>query len=345
MQYGGNYWNIKEILPYQRNFNFINSIRSQGKSYTSAGFVLDRFLDKDEQFIFIVRTVDEKKNGALKQWFEKVTLEQFPNLPLTFNSDTLFYTPEKDKNTWSVVGHCRALSEAVKVKKQSFPRVRWMLFDEYMLEPKHYDLYVKGWREPDLFLNMYHTIDREKDYVTCFLFGNNTAFYNPYHLHPAFQIPPCEPGEIWYSENVLFQRYEPSAGMLEKQKKNKFLKMVEGTEYGNYAKDGKYVGDNENFIQSRSNKANFIFAFRFDSDTFGVWFDYNINCTFVSSKYNAGNSMCLSLDNISNERDLRVTKKHSLIKWLVKKYVSGNVYYENMEIKLKAEKIIINKML
>ena len=121
--------------------------------------------------------------------------------------------------------------------------------------------------------------------------------------------------------------------------------MVEGTEYGNYARDGKYIGDNENFIQSRSNKANFIFAFRFDSDTFGVWFDYNINCTFISGKYNVGNSMCLSLDNISNERDLRVTKKHSLIKWLVKKYVSGNVYYENMEIKLKAEKIIINKML
>lgn len=168
MKYGGKYWNIKEILPYQRNFNFINSVRSQGKTYTTSGFMIDRFLERDEEFMLVVRTVDEKKNGALKQWLSKVLMKEFTNLPLTINSDTLYYSPEKDKNTWRVIGHCRALSETVKVKKQSFPKVRWMVFEEYMLEPKHYDLYVKGWHEPDLLLNLYHTVDREQDYVTCF---------------------------------------------------------------------------------------------------------------------------------------------------------------------------------
>lgn len=345
MIYGGDYWNIKEILPYQRHFNFINSIRSQGKTYTSAGFSIDRFLEKGEESMFLVRTVDEKKKGALKEWYAKVLAEQFPDLPVMFTSDCMFYTPSKDKFTWREMVHCRALSETIKVKKQSFPRVKWLFMDEYMLEAKHQDLYVKGWREPDLLLNLYHTIDRERDYVTCFLLGNNTAFYNPYHLHQAFQIPPCEPGTIWYSENVLFQRYEPTVGMIKKQKKNKFLKMIEGTDYAKYARDGEYIGDNENFIQDKTNKANFIFAFKFDADTFGVWYDYNCDSVFISAKFNAGNGLCLSLDEVSTEREIRITKKNTLIKWLAKKYSFGRVFYEDMGIKLKAENVIVKRML
>lgn len=345
MKYGGDYWNIKELLPYQRNFNFINSVRNAGKSYTCAGFAIDRFLNKDEKSLLLVRTVDEKKSGALQKWFAKVCSKEFPNVPLVFTSDCLYYAPDKDRDTWSIITYCRALSEAVKVKKQSFPGVKWLFMDEYMLEPKHYDLYVKGWNEPDLLLNIYHTVDREEDYVTCFLLGNNTAFYNPYHLHQAFQIPPCSPGEIWYSENVLFQRYEITKSMEERKKKNRFLRMVEGTSYGKYAKDGVYVGDNENFIAQKTGRSNFIFSFKFDSDNFGVWFDSRVNRVYISSKLPAGSRVHLSLDTVGSETDIRVGRKNSLIKWLVKKYSMACVYYESMEIKLKAQEIIERKML
>lgn len=344
MIYGGDYWDIKKILPYQRNFNFINSERSTGKSYTTAGFTIDRFLKTQEQSMLLVRTVDEKSHGALRKWYEKVIAKEFPGLPITFTSDAMFYAPEKDKVTWKVICECRALSEAVKVKKQSFPNVKWMMMDEYMLEPKHFDLYVKGWEEPNLLLNIYHTVDREEDRVCMFLLGNNTAFYNPYHLHPAFQIPPVEPGEIWYSENVLFQRYEAPESLKKKKKQNKFLKMIEGTSYGRYAKNGEYIGDNENFVEERTNKSNYVFAIKCNSDSFGVWFDYTTNRVYISTKWNTCGGVCLSLDLIEDGRDIRVTKRHSLIKWLGKKYSEARVFYESMEVKLKAEDIIRKKV-
>lgn len=66
MHYGGKYWNIKTYLPYQRNFNFINSERTIGKTYTAQGFFLERAINKGEETIYIVRTQDEKKNGVLQ---------------------------------------------------------------------------------------------------------------------------------------------------------------------------------------------------------------------------------------------------------------------------------------
>lgn len=335
------YWNIKKILPYQRNFNFINSIRSTGKSYTTCGFFIERFLKQKEEFMLVVRTQNEKTDNALGDWVKKVMIKEYPDVPYLCTKDKMFYTPDKkDKNTWEVMGHCKALSEAVKIKKKAFPGVRWMCMEEYMLEPKNQDEYVKGWKEPDLFLSLYHTIDREEDYVVCFLLGNNTAFYNPYHLHKAFNIPPVEPGRIWTGKNVLFQWALPSEELKRKKNECKFLDMIGGTEYGKYAKEGEYIGDNYNFVGDKSNKAIYCFSFKTELGAFGVWHDYDSSFVYISYKQNAINGICISIDRVDSEGDVLGGKSNSLIKWLGNKYKKGLVFYEDMEIKLKVENTI-----
>lgn len=341
MKYGGKYWNIKDILPYQRHFNFINSIRNMGKSYTTAGFFIERFIKHKEKFILLTRTAKEKEEGALRKWVDKVMFKEYQSIPWTVVGEDMFLTPEKDKNTWEIMGHCRALSEAIKVKKQSFVNVKWGCMEEYMLEPRHMDLYVKGWNEPDLLLNIYHTIDREEDKFTLFLLGNNTAFYNPYHLHPAFNIPPTPQGEIWKSENVLFQFYQPNEEMIQSKKMNKFLRMVEGTEYGSYAVKGIYVGDKNDFIESRTQKAIFCFNIRANQFHCGVWCDSNAGLVYLSNKTNIGTglNLCIAGGLMRNERG--VNKSNNLIKWLSKNYMAGNVMYENAELRIKGEEMIL----
>lgn len=341
MKYGGKYWNIKDILPYQRHFNFINSIRNMGKSYTTAGFFVERFLKNQEKFILLTRTAQEKKEGALSRWVDKVMFNEFPEVPYTCLGGDMYYTPEKDKATWKIMGYCRSLSEAIKVKKQSFVNVRWGCLEEYMLEPKHSELYVKGWREPDLLLNIYHTIDREEDKLTLFMLGNNTAFYNPYHLHPAFNIPPTERGEIWKSENVLFQFYEANQEMVEAKKKNKFLRMIEGTEYGSYALEGNYIGDKNDFIEERSGKSVFCFNIRANEFSCGVWSDYNTGIVYLSNKTNTGSGLSISIAGGINVNERGVNKQNSLIKWLAKNYMHGMVFYETPQLRLKGEEMIL----
>ena len=255
------YWDINEILRYQRIFNFINGVRSIGKSYTTQKFFIKRALQKQEEFIYLVRTQDQKKSGVFEKAFSKVLQNEYPCNTIKFTNDICYLEiPEEDDQ---ILGYCVALTEYVKLKVKSFPNVYWLMFDEYMLEKDSPSRYVNGWKEPELFLNIYHTIDREELRVKCFLLGNNTEFYNPYHLSKAFRIPPTEVGNIWKIELVLFQWAIPSESLTEDKSKNPFLKMIERTEYGSYASKGNYIGDNHNFIMKRTTTAKHQFYFSY----------------------------------------------------------------------------------
>ena len=337
------YWDINKILPYQRCFNLINGERSIGKSYTTEKFLIKRALNKDEEFVYLVRTQDEKKNGVLEKAFEKVLQNEYADYQIESTKDemTLVIDTEETEEK-KTLGYCIALSEAIKIKKRSYPNVKYIMFDEYMLELKHGTSYVNGWNEPDLFLNIYHTIDREEDRVICFLLGNNTSFYNPYHLHPAFKIPTINKGEIWYNENVLFQWAESTTELAKEKSKCKFLKMIDKTEYGQYAKNGDYVDDNVNFIMKRTQSARHLFNLAYEGTIYGVWNDNKLGRIFIDDKYDPSChiSYALTLDDHTENTMLTRNKNLALLQWLSKNFKLGNVRFVDMKIKVKVEKAI-----
>lgn len=334
------YWDINKILRFNRCFNFINGERSIGKSYTTQKFIVGRAIKRGQEFVYLVRTQDEKKHGILAQAFEKVLISEYKNYNIESNNDEMYLNIEtetgKERKT---LGYCIALSECVKIKKRSFPNVKYLMFDEYMLEKNQAITYVNGWKEPDLFLNIYHTIDREQDKVICFCLGNNTSFYNPYHLHKAFNIPNIHKGEIWKSNNVLFEWATSSKELKDEKNKCKFIEMLNGTDYGTYANDGNYIEDNINFIMQRSKNAYLLFTITYNSITYGVWCDNKIGIVFISDKYNPACKLNFALTLADHTENTFLTKANTshLLKWLSKQFKLGNVRYENMIIKNRVE--------
>lgn len=338
------YWDIHKILPYQRNFNFINGERSIGKSYTTQKFLIKEALFKGREFVYIVRTQYEKKRGVLTEAFAKVVANEYGSYRFEGNSEEYYQCIENDetgKDDKLLLGHCIALSEYMKIKKLSFPNVKYIIFDEYMLEDKNSSCYFRGSKEPDAFLNIYHTIDREEDRVVCFCLGNNTSFYNPYHMHPAFKIPKINKGEIWYSKNVLFQWAESSDELTADKNKSKFLEMIKDTEYANYAVKGEYIYDNNSLIMERTEKARLIFNVSYFSHTYGIWSDTGIGRIFVDDKYNPTHPLTLALTLNDHTENTMLTKGWQLthIKWLAKNFKLGNVRYVSMEVKSKTEEM------
>ena len=332
------YWDINLILPYQRCFNLINGERSIGKTYTTQKFYLDRAINKGQEFVYIVRTQDEKKQGIFEAAHAKVIQNEFPNTSIKFETDICYIEDSKE-----TLGYCIALSECIKIKKRSFPNVKWLIFDEYMLEEKQSQSYVNGWKEPDLFLSIYHTIDREQDKVICFLLGNNTSFYNPYHLHPAFNVPNIPRGQLWYSENVLFFFFFGSDELKEEKEKSKFVKMIKQTQYGKYAVTGDYVDDNINFIAKRDSSAQHYFNISYNDITYGIWLSRQTGCIYVSNKYDPYCKLnyALSVNDHSENTLLTRDKSNTMLQWLAKNFKLGNVRFENMEIKKKTEQAIL----
>ena len=333
------YWDINKILPYQRNFNFINGERSIGKTYTTLKFVIKRCIDRKEEFVYIVRTQDEKEKGVLEKAVEKVINNEFKENEFYHTVDEMYV---KEKDYKRLIGRCIALSEALKIKKRSFPLVKYLIFDEYMLESKSLTRYVSGWKEPELFLSIYHTIDREEDRVVCFLLGNTTTFYNPYHLHPAFHIPQIKKGEIWTSENVLFQWAESSATLANKKEKCKFLRMIQGSDYGTYANDGEYIEDGVEFIEERSQTARHIFNIQYMGKIYGIWNDMENGKIYVDNKYAKCHlNYALTLNDHNENTLLTKSKNNTLLNWLSKNFKIGNVRFTSMEVKKLAEPAIL----
>lgn len=330
------YWDIKKILPYQRNFNFINGVRSIGKTYGTMKYFLSESIKKGKEFVYIVRTQHALKGGAFEAAFRKVIQEQFNEYDISFSNNIC--TWKIDDENRQILGYCLAISDYVAIKRRSFPNVRYIMFDEYMLEGAETRRYIQGWKEPDLFLSIYHSIDRERDAVICFLLGNTTTFFNPYHMHKAFNIPSVKPGEIWYSENVLFQWAIPSEPLREEKAHSRFGKMIEGTRYGDYANMGVYVDDNFNFIEPRTRTAKHYFTFVYNGNTFGVWADMKNGKLYIDFKYDPSCLLNYALTTEDHRENTLISKgNYSMLKWLAKNYKLGNVRYVNMQVKALSE--------
>lgn len=328
------YWNINEILRYQRNFNLINSERSIGKTYTTQKWVVERCLKVKRQFAMIVRTQDEKKKGAFKQAFEKVERNEFPDNEFAWDTETLCIDGE-------IIGWCFALTESQKLKKRSFPNVDYMIFDEYMIEAGSSASYIKGFKEPDLLLSIYHTVDRDEDRVKVFMLGNNTSFYNPYHLHPAFNVQPIKRGNIWKSANVLYQWAEATEYVKAKKGKSKFGEMIAGTDYGTFANLGEYIEDEESFIAKHDSGANYYCTIKVNGFDFGLYADQQKGLMYVSEKVDPSCKLTYALTLDDQSENVFVTRiKSAHMDRFAKVIRMGLLRYESMLIKKACEKAI-----
>lgn len=328
------YWNINDILPYQRNFNMINGERSIGKTYTTQKWVVDRCIKRDSQFVYIVRTQMEKKEGVFQKAFEKVELNEFRDHEFSWDTETLSIDGE-------LKGFCIALSETQKFKKRSFPLVDYIIFDEYMIEEKSSARYISGWNEPDLLLSLYQTIDRDEDRVKVFMLGNNTSFYNPYHIHKAFNVKPIKRGGIWVGDNVLYQYAEATEYVKDVKEQSKFSKMIKGTKYGDYASDGKYIEDKETFLGVHDGNARYQFTIIVNGMKFGVYYGMEKGLMYISEKYDEKHPFvyALTLEDHSENVSLTKIKRGGLV-YFSKMIKMGLIRYESMLIRKICEKAI-----
>lgn len=327
------YWDIGKILCYQRNFNFINGERDIGKTYTTLKYFLKRAIEHDEQFVYLVRTKTEVDNGILQKAFEKVVVREFKEYDIGFNCDEVFL----EENSKRVLGYALAISMAIKIKKRSFPRVKWLVMDEYMLEENQNQRYIGGWKEPDAVLSIYHTIDREEDRVVCFFLGNNTSFYNPYHLHKAFNIPKIEKGRIWTNKYVLFQWAEADGELEEKKSRCKFVQMIADTQYGGYAVKGEYLNDSEVFIEERPATSRMMFFVEYCGEVYGAW--YKDGLYYLSNKTDPSvkTRYALDYDDHNENTVLFKLKNEFLFAHFSKCYKKGDVRFDDAVIKKKLE--------
>lgn len=206
--------------------------RGSGKTYTSQLVVIEDCLANDWEFILTVPTQKQQEKGALRKWTSKVLSEQFPKWQTRTTFDYL-YMRQGEGEDWRRVGQCKALSMAEQDKIDSdVHRVHYMIWDESMrvdMDIGTADMLI------ELFLFLYHTVDRDENRVKAIFLGNALNKLDP--LYEFFNVTIQDlrkPGIVKRSYNKL-SWYVPVPPDVEEQADNKFRKMVKGTKYGDSA--------------------------------------------------------------------------------------------------------------
>lgn len=328
------YWDIRKILPYQRKWNFINGTREIGKTYSTLKWLIKQALEKNREFVYICRTKNEKNNGVLEYSLEKVCAREYSELELKC---TKFIAELGGKR----IAYCISLYEYMEIKKYSFPEVYYIVFDEYMLELNNFRKYVGGWKEPDRLLSIYQTIDRGEDRVTVFCLGNNTQFYNPYHLHEAFRIPNIEPGKIWYNKFTLFQWALPSDELTKYLNQTEFNQQMKRTEYGKMAIQGKYEDTAKYNVAPLTKNSRYQFTVACNGMEFGIYSDMDLSLVFVSQKVdpNFPYRYALTVED-HTENTLLVNSKIPHLQWFNRIFRLGIVRFENEETQAKFTEVL-----
>lgn len=94
---------------------------------------------------------------------------------------------------------------------------------------------------------------------------------------------------------------------------------MHGTSFSDFAIDNQFIFDNKNFIMKKTGGSKCRFAFSFQNDIFGVWFDYTNGFCFISKDYEKSvHVFATTLENHNpNTMLISVAKKYTCWKNLI----------------------------
>lgn len=319
-------WDINKSWSFQCLFNFIIGARGVGKTYACKKKVIQNYLKKGEEFLYL-RRYNEEFN-QIERFFNDVAIE-FPDHEFKAEGGTFYCDKE-------VIGYYWSLSRAKIFKSVPYPKVSMIIFDEFILDKGVYH-YIPD--EVTNFLEAYSTVARERDVIVYFL-GNAITMANPYFFYFKLYLPYNKSGISVNDDKLIEVVHNP--GYAEAMKKTRFGRLVSGTPYGNYAIDNEFLRDNKDFIRKKNQLAKFAFSMRYKGKVIGVWIDYSNGKYYISFDTDKTKPFCYAIttdDHTPNTMLLKANKANPL-KQLAKNYGLGNVYFENLELKNAVQDIL-----
>lgn len=294
------YYNYAKVLSYNGTMNHCVGGRGIGKTYGAKKKVTKDALNDstikeieievtrrgkdttdihyvgttETQFIYLRRYKEELQMA--QQTFFADYAHEFPDWEFRVQgweaqASPIKFQSMKKGRPWVTIGYFIALSVSQKFKSVAFPKVKWIIFDEYILE-KGAVHYLPN--EAIVFNNFYSTVDRYQDKTRVLFLANSVTITNPYFLY--YKISPDDAdknGFVRMDDNYMVIHFIESEQFESEVYKTKFGKFIQGTEYADYAVGNQFSDNNKTLIGEKGSKAYYMFTLEAMAGTFSVWFD------------------------------------------------------------------------
>lgn len=282
------WYSFDKLLSHNAMWNFAVGGRGIGKTFGCKKMAVRNALYRDEEFIYLRRHKEELKKSAPTFMNDLIASGLFPEWDFRVNGPQLEASgkefAEDKKREWKILGYFMSLSTGQQNKSTAFPKVRTIIFDEFILE-KGLIQYL-----PDEFTAMqqfYSTVDRYQDKTRVFFLANSSSIMNPYFrnlkVKPNYNdislIGKLNDGTHYYAVEFI-----DSAAFGKSVRNTKFGQIIDGTAYGDFAIGNQFSDDNDQLLSVKNAKFVYKYSLYTAVGRFSVWFNIMSNEYYVQSK-------------------------------------------------------------
>ena len=290
------YYDWHKTLSYDADVTMVIGPRGVGKTFGLRKQCIKDFLKDGSRFVEVTRFKAEL-SGVADGYFNR--LQDLPEFDgYIFKTDARYgwiakvpsepaEGDKKPKPDWRLMTYFIALSDAQRMKKRTFDKVRRIIFDESILESSdRYHNYLPN--EFGILANLVDTVSRERADTASirprvYLLGNACDISNPYFS--AYGVgTDLTFGYRWYAKKTFLLHYlEAGEYGREKAAGTVAGRMMQGTIAGKIAISNEFVGISSEFVKRKPPRAKFSFGIKCNGKTFGVWCDLQGGLYYVTN--------------------------------------------------------------
>lgn len=279
------FYNPAKAISYNAPITAVVSMRSYGKTYGFTKSAVKDWLRDRSEFVYVRRYDTELKTSAPKIFDDLVEHNEFPELEFRMNGYEGFvrFKADGEKAKWHPICHCIPLSKQANYKGVAFPRVKKIIFDEYIRVLKTPPGYLRD--DMGALLDLFKTISRDRDNVHMYLLGNACDLTNPLFLFLGRELrgEPKE-GFSWYRNKTVLIEYAKNEVFADQERQTVVGRLVDGTQYAGVMIDAKFANAGEEFIMQKPARARYLYGFDWQDKTFGCWVDERNGDYFITDK-------------------------------------------------------------
>lgn len=262
------YYDFGPLISRNAVYNFVVGARGVGKTYGAKRKAIRDFLKQGDQFVYLRRYNTELK--SVKNTFIADIAHEFPQQVWKVQGEELQTRPVgDDKAPWQTMCYFVALSKAQQKKSVSYPRVKTIIFDEFIIE-RGVLHYITG--EAKVFNDFYSTVDRYKDKTRVYFLANSVSIMNPYFIE--WDITPKLNDEwLVLHKGFMVAHFPQATDFVGEVYETRFGQFIQNSEYADYAVGSEFSDNNSTLVKPKSSDARYNCTIETKNGTFSLWID------------------------------------------------------------------------
>lgn len=275
---------MEKTLSYNAPMTIAVGGNSIGKTYSFTYQGVKEFIKSGKEFGWIRRYETELKKAAANFFDDLVAHEEFPDYIFKTDKEHGYIAKKpsgKAKPDWRVCCHFFALSKQGTYKGTAYPRVKRLIFDEYIREVKTPPGYL--YDDMGKLFKLWKTIGRKRDDCQLYLLSNAVDLVNPAFLWLGITDEP-KPGYSWHNNKTVLLHHIKDAAFAQSERDTLVGKVIAGTALEKVMIDNEFAASNDLFIAKKTANAKYRYGFKYCGHVYAIWLDNSNGLFYVNRK-------------------------------------------------------------